>query len=246
MKTWTRPAANSCFNTTITERTSKENCSPAILNALNTVGIAGSVEVCHGVKIDRYLVKLGDLKAYKKVLSMKQLFMAAIGSNDIRLVQDGSQIVIEVPTAGRTVTQYELMSNSHFMAGSSTSVPVGISLDGHALFTDIAKAPHMLVCGATGSGKSVFLNSIICSLLFKNTPDELQFFMVDPKRVEMAKYAPLKSMCTVYTDVDKSIGMLEAMTHYMDNRYTALEQSGCKNIEEYREKVGAIDRKSVV
>jgi S-DNA-T family DNA segregation ATPase FtsK/SpoIIIE len=200
----------------------------------------------HGTSVDRYSICLDDIMMYKKVLAMKQTFIAGIGKNDIRIYQNGSMIEIEVPTKVRTITQYELMLNSHYLDSSSTCVPIGMSVDGDVIFSDIAKMPHMLVCGATGSGKSVFMNSLISSLLFKNTPDDLQFYMIDPKKVELSKYAPLSSMCNVFTDTQESIDLLNRMTDYMDKRYLALEAAGCKNIDEYREKFGVMPRIIVV
>jgi S-DNA-T family DNA segregation ATPase FtsK/SpoIIIE len=246
MRTWIRPAADSCFNTELNNSEFHEDCTRSIENVLGLANASGSIKVMHGTSVDRYSISLDDIMMYKKVLSMKQAFIAGIGKNDIRIYQNGSTIEIEVPTKARTITQYELMLNSHYLNSSSTCVPIGMSVDGDVIFSDIAKMPHMLVCGATGSGKSVFMNSLICSLLFKNTPDDIQFYMIDPKKVELSKYAPLSSMCNVFTDTQESIDLLNRMTDYMDKRYLALEAAGCKNIDEYREKVDIMPRIIVV
>lgn len=124
-------------------------------------------------------------------------------------------------------------------------VALGKTITNEVFMVDLAKAPHMLVAGATGQGKSVGLNAIVTSLLYKKHPSELKFVIVDPKKVEFAIYAPIEnhylaklpdSDSAIITDVTKVVQTLNSLCVEMDTRYDLLQKAGCRNIKEYNAK----------
>ena len=124
-------------------------------------------------------------------------------------------------------------------------VALGKTITNEVFMVDLAKAPHMLVAGATGQGKSVGLNAIVTSLLYKKHPSELKFVIIDPKKVEFAIYAPIERHFlaklpdgedAIITDVTKVVQTLNSLCVEMDNRYKLLQNAGCRNIKEYNAK----------
>ena len=114
---------------------------------------------------------------------------------------------------------------------------LGKDVAGAAWLSDVTKMPHLLVAGATNSGKSVCLNTIIASLMYQNNPDDLRFIMVDPKRVELTTFNNTPYLLTpVITDVSKTINALKWCLNEMDKRYDILNKVGTKNIQNYNEK----------
>lgn len=113
------------------------------------------------------------------------------------------------------------------------TIPVGVTEDETLKVVDLAKAPHALLAGETGSGKSVGLNSAICTLMSRNTPDMLRFTMIDPKRVELSDYRPSKFVDTVITDMDEAAEAITGVVKEMMRRYKLLEDAGVKNISSY-------------
>ncbi len=169
-------------------------------------------------------------------------------SNDLSLALAAAPIRIEAPVPGRNIVGLEV-PNQNIALVSLRSVleseeferlrgPLRIALgqdvSGRAVAASLARMPHLLVAGATGSGKSVCINAVICSLLFQYTPDQLRFVMVDPKRVELTGYNGIPHLIdSVVTDIDKVIGVLHWATTEMDRRYKDLERARARNIEVY-------------
>jgi S-DNA-T family DNA segregation ATPase FtsK/SpoIIIE len=115
---------------------------------------------------------------------------------------------------------------------------LGLNVSGNAVSADLAAMPHLLIAGATGSGKSVCVNSLICCLLLHNTPDDLRLVMVDPKRVELTGYNGIPHlMAPVVVELERVITVLQWVTREMDMRYRKLAEAGCRNIQEYNNKV---------
>ncbi|HOK55298.1 MAG TPA: DNA translocase FtsK [Armatimonadota bacterium] len=114
---------------------------------------------------------------------------------------------------------------------------LGKDVSGESKFADLAKMPHLLVAGATNSGKSVCLNTLIASLLYRATPDELKLILIDPKRVELSLFDGIPHLaCPVIKDARQAAGIFRAATKEMDNRYELIARAGCRNIQSYNEK----------
>ena len=169
-------------------------------------------------------------------------------SNDFSLALAASPIRIEAPVPGRNIVGLEVPNSNVTMVTLRSileseefkklkgplRVSLGQDVSGTPVAASLARMPHLLVAGATGSGKSVCVNAIICSLLFQCTPDELRFVMVDPKRVELTGYNGIPHLVSdVVTDIDKVVSVLQWATIEMDRRYKEYEQVGARNIESY-------------
>ena len=116
---------------------------------------------------------------------------------------------------------------------------IGRGLSGKARFINLAKMPHMLIAGTTGSGKSVLMHALLTSLLFRNSPDELKLILIDPKRVEMANYNNIPHLLTpVIVEPEKILSALKWATAEMDRRYKLFQQVGVRNIQGYNEMSG--------
>jgi S-DNA-T family DNA segregation ATPase FtsK/SpoIIIE len=171
-------------------------------------------------------------------------------ANDLALALAASSIRIEAPVPGKAIIGIEVpnavsaavslrgvIETSVFQkmaAKSKLTVALGKGAGGEAGVADLTKMPHLLIAGATGSGKTVCLNSIIACLLMQNTPDELRFIMIDPKRVELTPYNSIPQLAVpVIVSIDKAIEALRWLNLEMDNRYQELARSGVRNIEGY-------------
>jgi len=171
-------------------------------------------------------------------------------ANDLALALAAPNIRIEAPVPGKSVVGIEVpntvfglvslrgvIETSVFQrleSKSKLSLALGKGAGGEAVAADLAKMPHLLIAGATGSGKTVCLNSTICCLLLYNTPDETQFIMIDPKRVELTSFNSIPHLATpVIVDTDKALVTLRWLNQEMDKRYQKLATAGARNIEAY-------------
>lgn len=129
------------------------------------------------------------------------------------------------------------------MTQSFTNLPIGTSIDGTHLIRDLESMPHVLVAGATGSGKSVGVNTFITALMYQNTPSELKFLMVDPKQVELGIYEGIPYLLApIITDAGKAVKLLKRSVDFMEERYTKLKKVKVRNLTEYNEKVKEDER----
>ena len=171
-------------------------------------------------------------------------------SNDLALALAASSIRIEAPVPGKAIIGIEVpntISSAVSLRGvietsvfqklavkSKLTLALGKGAGGEAGVADLTKMPHLLIAGATGSGKTVCLNAIIACLLMQNTPDELRFIMIDPKRVELTPYNSIPQLAVpVIVSIDKAIEALRWLNQEMDNRYQELARAGVRNIEGY-------------
>jgi S-DNA-T family DNA segregation ATPase FtsK/SpoIIIE len=169
-------------------------------------------------------------------------------SNDLALALAASPIRIEAPVPGRSVVGVEVpnevislvslrgvMESRDFKEiDSRLAIALGEDVSGHPVSVDLALMPHLLIAGATGSGKSVCINSIICCLLVSNPPDDLRMLMIDPKMVELIGYNGIPHLLTpVVVDVEQVVGALAWVTRQMDLRYKEFHKKGVRNLEEY-------------
>ncbi len=175
------------------------------------------------------------------------LSLAALGIRIIAPIPGKGTIGIEVPNANPNIVSMRSILNSRKFQESKMELPIalGKTITNEVFMVDLAKIPHLLVAGATGQGKSVGLNCIINSLLYKKHPNELKFVLIDPKKVEFNVYGPIADhfMATVddddepiITDVSKVVRTLKSLCLLMDTRYDLLKKAGARNIKEYNRK----------
>lgn len=175
------------------------------------------------------------------------LSLSALGIRIIAPIPGKGTIGIEVPNKSPQVVSMESIVNTKRFQETKYELPIalGKTITNEMFMVDLAKMPHLLVAGATGQGKSVGLNAIITSLLYKKHPSELKIVMIDPKKVEFSMYNPLlrhflaqtpDSDEPVVTDVKKVINTLKSLCQEMDDRYDLLKAARCRNIKEYNEK----------
>lgn len=175
------------------------------------------------------------------------LNLAALGIRIIAPIPGKGTIGIEVPNAQKQIVSMRAMLSSEKFANSKMSLPIalGKKIDNENYIVDLATMPHLLVAGATGQGKSVGINAILVSLLYKKHPSQLKFVLVDPKKVELSIYRLIENHFlaklpneeeSIITDTKKVIYTLNALCIEMDNRYELLKEAGARNIKEYNEK----------
>jgi S-DNA-T family DNA segregation ATPase FtsK/SpoIIIE len=175
------------------------------------------------------------------------LSLAALGIRIIAPIPGKGTIGIEVPNAKKTIVSMRTLLSSEKFQNNSFSLPIAIGkkIDNENFIVDLASMPHLLMAGATGQGKSVGLNAILVSLLYKKHPSQLKFVLVDPKKVELSIYKAIEKHFlaklpgeedAIITDTKKVVHTLNALCIEMDNRYDLLKEAGCRNIREYNEK----------
>ncbi|WP_207492699.1 DNA translocase FtsK [Aridibaculum aurantiacum] len=175
------------------------------------------------------------------------LNLAALGIRIIAPIPGKGTIGIEVPNVRKTVVSMKTLLASEKFQNSVHSLPIAIGkrIDNELFIVDLATMPHLLMAGATGQGKSVGLNAILVSLLYKKHPSQLKFVLVDPKKVELSIYRSIEKHFlaklpgeeeSIITDTKKVVHTLNALCIEMDNRYDLLKEAGCRNIKEYNEK----------
>ncbi len=178
-----------------------------------------------------------------KIVALADDLALALAAQRIRIqapVPGRSYVGVEVPNEEMTlVTLRDLLEADGFQRSRKTlSFALGRDVSGHPAAADLAAMPHMLIAGATGSGKSVCVNAILTCLLLYNTPDELRLILVDPKRVELTGYNGIPHLLApVVVEMDKVIGALQWMTREMDRRYHTFAQVGARNIQDYNTRI---------
>lgn len=175
------------------------------------------------------------------------LNLAALGIRIIAPIPGRGTIGIEVPNANKQIVSMRALLSSDKFVKSKMSLPIamGKKIDNENYIVDLATMPHLLMAGATGQGKSVGINAILVSLLYKKHPSQLKFVMIDPKKVELSIYRTIEKHFlaklpneeeAIITDTKKVINTLNALCIEMDNRYELLKEAGARNIKEYNEK----------
>ena len=192
----------------------------------------------HGPAVTRYEVKLAPGVKVNKLTGLADDIALSMAATSVRIEQipNRSTIGIEVPNRKlESVPLREVLENPAFdEAKSKLTVGFGKDISGKAIFGNLADMPHLLVAGATGSGKSVCINTIVTSILFKAKPDEVKFIMIDPKMVELSVYNDIPHlMVPVVTDARKAASVLNWAVQEMEKRYSLIAQAGVKNIETY-------------
>ena len=222
-----------------------------IIQVLRSFGIEiSSIKASVGPTVTLYEITPAEGVRINRIRNLEDdiaLSLSALGIRIIAPIPGKGTIGIEVPNANpRIVPMNSILSSKKFQDTTyELPVALGKTITNDVFIVDLAKAPHMLVAGATGQGKSVGLNAIVTSLLYKKHPSELKFVIVDPKKVEFAIYAPIEnhylaklpdSDSAIITDVTKVVQTLNSLCTEMDTRYDLLQKAGCRNIREYNAK----------
>lgn len=198
-------------------------------------------EVSIGPTVTRYAIKPAEGVRLSKIVSLQNNLELALAAHPVRIeapIPGKSLVGIEVPNTAKAMVGLGGLLSAN--AWKTTDKPllsaVGRDITGEPHYVNVAKMPHGLIAGATGSGKSVAIHTLIASLLYRNGPDQLRFIMVDPKRVELTLYNGIPHLLTpVITDPKKAILALKWAAKEMDRRYNVLEEFGCRDITSYHE-----------
>ena len=207
-------------------------------------GVEGKVvEVRPGPVITVYEFEPAPGVKVSRIVNLADDLALALSALSIRIVAPipGKAVVgIEVPNANReTVFLKEIVDSDTFRASKSKlSFGLGKDISGGPFVVDLARMPHLLVAGSTGSGKSVSINSMICSILFKAGPEEVRFLMIDPKMLELSDYEGIPHLLLpVVTNPKKAAAALKWLVDEMERRYTVLAEKGVRNIEHYHQRM---------
>ncbi len=220
-----------------------ENNAAKIKHTLENFGInveMGETKV--GPTVTQYTFKPAEGVKLSRITTLNNDLSLALAAHPIRIeapIPGKSLVGVEVPNAAKAIVGLrEILEDDVFKKRKhNMMIAVGKDVAGTSWIYDLTRMPHLLVAGATNSGKSVCLNTIIISLLYQNSPDTLRFIMVDPKRVELPAYNGIPHLLTpVVTEVSKTINALKWCLNEMDHRYDLLNRSSCKNIQSYNQK----------
>ncbi|KKP85928.1 MAG: translocase FtsK protein [Candidatus Nomurabacteria bacterium GW2011_GWA1_35_8] len=200
-------------------------------------------EITIGPTVTRYALKPAEGVKLSRIVGLQNDLALSLAAHPIRIeapIPGKSLVGIEIPNKSKSIVGLAtLLADSKFQNSSKPlTVALGREISGKALFGNLAKMPHCLVAGTTGSGKSVTIHSMITSLLYRNGPDDLKFILIDPKRVELTLYNNIPHLLTpVITEAKKTILALKWAAREMDRRYDILEAESVRDIESYHANV---------
>lgn len=238
----------------VIDQQEQQNNADRIVNALRNFGVEiDSIKATVGPTVTLYEVKPKAGVRVSKIESLESDIMLSLAAKGIRIISPmpgKGTVGIEVPNEKpQVVSMHSVIASRNFQEEKKMRLPIAIgrTITNDVFMFDLAKTPHLLVAGATGQGKSVAINAIITSLLYKKHPAELKMVLVDPKMVEFAPYKPLLKHYlaampdvdenqVVITDCDKVINTLNSLVIEMENRYKLLMDAGVRNLEDYNDK----------
>lgn len=198
-------------------------------------------EISIGPSVTRYALKPAEGVKLSKILGLQTNLELALAAHPVRIeapIPGKSLVGIEVPNSAKTTIGLGSLLSERAYAESPKPLLVALGKDvaGESNFANIAKMPHALIAGATGSGKSVTIHAIVTSLLYRNPPENLKFIMIDPKRVELTLYNKIPHLLTpVITDAKKAILALKWATKEMERRYEILEKESVRDIDSFHQ-----------
>lgn len=216
--------------------------SKILETTLKSFGIGVKVTNVHiGPTITKYELEPNAGVKVSKIAALSNDIAMSLAAKDIRIeapIPGKAAVGIEIPnTSKEMIGLKELLITSQNKMENKLQVPLGKDISGNIIFCDISKMPHMLIAGATGSGKSICMNTIITSILIKATPEEVKLVLIDPKKVELIQYEYIPHLITpVISDPQKATMILKKMVIEMENRYEMFASARCKNIDSYNEK----------
>jgi S-DNA-T family DNA segregation ATPase FtsK/SpoIIIE len=210
-----------------------------IKRTLESFGIAVEMgEINVGPAVTRYTLKPAEGMKLSRITALSSDLALSLAAHPIRIeapIPGKSLVGIEVPNkAAALVRLGSLMNYPEFQASGPLGFVLGRDVSGQPVFANIEKMPHMLVAGATGSGKSILVHSLITSLLFKNSPQTLKLALIDPKRVELSMYDGIPHLIApVITENKKALSVLKWAISEMERRYELLQKAGCRDVAGY-------------
>lgn len=205
---------------------------------------ANVVEIAHGPTVARYEIRLAPGIKVNKIVGLADNLAMSLSAIDVRVeapIPGKAAIGVEVPNKTKGIVAIrEIIESKPFREGASKlTFALGKDVSGRPIVADLAKMPHMLIGGATNSGKSIGLNTLIASLLFRVTPDECKFVLIDPKRVELSMFDGIPHLaCPVVKSAKQAAGIFRAVVQEMEHRYDILGQAAVRNIDGYNAKMG--------
>jgi S-DNA-T family DNA segregation ATPase FtsK/SpoIIIE len=199
------------------------------------------VDVEVGPAITRFAVKPGEGIKLSKILSYQSDLGLALGTPNLIIetpIPGKAVLGIQVPNKKpATVRLGNLLREKEFLEGPLLNFPVGRKINGESLFADLAKMPHLLIAGTTGSGKSIFIHNLLISLLMKNTPETLNFILIDPKRVELINYSEIPHLIIdPIIETKKTLAVFNWLIEEMEERYKLLQETKTRDIDSYNQK----------
>lgn len=217
-----------------------QNNAKKLIDTLTSFGVKASiVNICRGPSVTRYELQPAPGVKISKITNLSDDIALNLAANGVRIeapIPGKAAVGIEVPNkVVSMVTMRELIDSDKFKNSKSKLTTVlGRDISGEIVVTDLAKMPHLLIAGTTGSGKSVCVNSILMSILYKATPDEVKLLLIDPKMVEFSKYKGIPHLLIpVVSDAKKAAGALAWAVNEMLQRYKIFSEYDCKDIDSY-------------
>jgi S-DNA-T family DNA segregation ATPase FtsK/SpoIIIE len=210
-----------------------------IKRTLESFGIPVEMgEINIGPKVTRYTLKPAEGVKLSRITALNQDLALALAAHPIRIeapIPGKSLVGIEVPNKSAALVRLgNLMAYPEFQKSGNLVFALGRDVSGEPIFVDLEKMPHLLIAGATGSGKSVCIHSVITSFLYKNSPENLRLILIDPKRVELNLYEGLPHLISpVVTESKKAIGVFRWAISEMEKRYELLQQAGARDIKSF-------------
>jgi len=220
------------------------NKAELLEETLSSFGVdAKVINVNHGPKITRYEIQPATGVKVSKIVSLSDDIALSLAARDVRIeapIPGKAAVGIEVPHGNDiTVSFRDVVVSEEFQkSDNKLSLALGKGIDGDTEVFDLSKMPHLLVAGATGSGKSVCINTLISSILFRAAPDEVKLLLIDPKKVELNIYKGLPHLITpVVTDPKKAANVLKLLVEEMEDRYDLFSDTGSRGIDSYNNKM---------
>ncbi|ADQ14724.1 FtsK/SpoIIIE family DNA translocase [Halanaerobium hydrogeniformans] len=230
------------------KRAQLANKSQLLEETLSSFGVEAKViNVNHGPTITRYEIQPATGVKVSKIVTLSDDIALALAARDVRIeapIPGKAAVGIEVPHGNDiTVSFRDVVVSEEFQSSKGKlKLALGKGIDGDTVVFDLSKMPHLLVAGATGSGKSVCINTLISSILFRATPEEVKLLLIDPKKVELNSYQGLPHLLTpVVTDPKKAANVLKLLVEEMEDRYDLFSKTASRGIKSYNQQCAAKD-----